>query len=531
MKKYLMILLSAFCAFSLKADVLSWQGVEPAVGARCEYTVLDDGMARVDKVYPLDEGERYNTIYFPPYLDGVQVSEFAENAFSEFPSLKEIHFTGGVANYAIKKIGAKAFANTNITSIEILPTVQTIGESAFAGCKSLTQFIVDEGAGFVTAEGGKLLLTKDHTTLIAATYNLEGALTLPGSLTKISGGAFNGNASLTSITLPMGLTEIGDEAFKETKLTAITIPASVKTIGEHAFQSARLLSTVNFNNGLETIKAGAFYNCSSLGYVTLPNTVKYVGEHVFESTLCKVVINFEHTNGFTVFENSFPQYNKYSVIRINEDYMMSWLQASPKLIHNASGTYYWGTAAKVRSVVNFVKLKQDTTTIYNVTTNIFGGGLVGGLGPYEAGATVTVEAYPDEDYTFSGWYDPSTRKMVSAEPTYTFTMPAQDVTTLTACFTSTLQLNAYIKARKLMPKNDAKQELLDAKDIYTEEGLKGLAEGAPLVKVKDSYATVKIAIQKVTDLEGQWQEAGSKEIPVRMKGTSNAAFYKVVKGE
>jgi hypothetical protein len=104
----------------------------------------------------------------------------------------------------------------------------------------------------------------------------------------------------------MGLTEIGDEAFKETKLTAITIPASVKTIGEHAFQSARVLSTVNFNNGLETIKAGAFYNCSSLGYVTLPNTVKYVGEHVFESTPCKVVINFEHTNGFTVFENSFP---------------------------------------------------------------------------------------------------------------------------------------------------------------------------------------------------------------------------------
>lgn len=74
---------------------------------------------------------------------------------------------------------------------EILPTVQTIGESAFADCKSLTQFIVDEGAGFVTTNDGKLLLTTDHTTLIAATYNLEGALTLPGSLTKISGGAFN----------------------------------------------------------------------------------------------------------------------------------------------------------------------------------------------------------------------------------------------------------------------------------------------------------------------------------------------------
>lgn len=56
------------------------------------------------------------------------------------------------------------------------------------------------------------------------------SVTLPNGITTIGNGAFLKCSKLTSITLPSKLTKIGDYAFNETGLTSIVIPDSCKSI-------------------------------------------------------------------------------------------------------------------------------------------------------------------------------------------------------------------------------------------------------------------------------------------------------------
>ena len=67
--------------------------------------------------------------------------------------------------------------------------------------------------------------------------------------------------TLTSYSIPSGITEIGAFAFARTRLTEISIPDGVTEIGK-----------------------GAFYHCDSLSNVSIPNSVKKVGEKAFAYT-------------------------------------------------------------------------------------------------------------------------------------------------------------------------------------------------------------------------------------------------------
>ncbi|MGN0185078.1 MAG: leucine-rich repeat domain-containing protein, partial [Aristaeellaceae bacterium] len=62
------------------------------------------------------------------------------------------------------------------------------------------------------------------------------SITLPDGLTSIGDYAFYDCDALTSITLPDGLTSIGDYAFYDCDaLTSITLPDGLTSIGKYAF--------------------------------------------------------------------------------------------------------------------------------------------------------------------------------------------------------------------------------------------------------------------------------------------------------
>ena len=108
----------------------------------------------------------------------------------------------------------------------------------------------------------------------------ETELVIPGKINdkKVTGidGAFYRCSSLTSITIPASVKNIGAHAFQEcSSLTSITIPAGVKSIGGCAFYGCSSLTSITIPAGVKSIEDFAFYGCDSLTSIIVDKGNKY----------------------------------------------------------------------------------------------------------------------------------------------------------------------------------------------------------------------------------------------------------------
>jgi len=107
-------------------------------------------------------------------------------------------------------------------------------------------------------------------------------VTIPDGVTSIGNYAFSGCTSLTSIDIPDSVTSIGNSAFNGcTSLTSIDIPDSVTSIGNSAFNSCFGLTSIDIPSGVTSIGNNAFASCSGLTNIDIPNSVTSIGEYTF----------------------------------------------------------------------------------------------------------------------------------------------------------------------------------------------------------------------------------------------------------
>lgn len=115
-----------------------------------------------------------------------------------------------------------------------------------------------------------------------------GSVTVPSkigssSVTSIGSGAFSGNTSLRSVSLPVGVKKIGQEAFADcTALTCVSLPSTLESVGAGAFYGCSSLGSVNIPSGVTSLGDDAFYGCSSLKTVTIPDSVTSIGDGAFD---------------------------------------------------------------------------------------------------------------------------------------------------------------------------------------------------------------------------------------------------------
>ena len=95
---------------------------------------------------------------------------------------------------------------------------------------------------------------------------------------------FSGCESLRSITLPKGITEIGESAFAGcSSLTELTIPDTVTAIREGAFDNIEVKSLV-IPDSVTTLEC-SFGLCSKLEYLHLSNALTEISNQLLVSTL------------------------------------------------------------------------------------------------------------------------------------------------------------------------------------------------------------------------------------------------------
>lgn len=273
------------------------------------------------------------TIYY--HLDGKTATVVSERHKSASIYSGDIRIPEKVVyngkQYKVTKIRWWAFQNSEITSITLPNSIDTIEGSAFFNSKKLESIKLPKSLKYIS--GGAFSETKIKSLYIPASVTKIGSGSLGSGIeevvvdkkNKVYDSRGNCNAIIETATnslvsgcqttiIPEGIESIKTQAFWDLELEEVIIPNSVKRIengafedneklskvilpssltyiGQKAFFACRNLRFINFPESLDTIGAEAFWACN-LEKIQIPSSVSHIGRRAFMSSrnLSKIVV-------------------------------------------------------------------------------------------------------------------------------------------------------------------------------------------------------------------------------------------------
>ena len=261
--------------------------------------------------------------------EGIIIAKYkAKDTIVEIPS--------HIGDKPVFAIGDMAFKGKEIEEIVIPDTVKIIGERAFCDCKHLYKVVMPEnvhtdpiafyGCDRLADETGFVILNRTLFRYIGQDKNVkipdyvevidQGALercrfiesvVIPNSVQQIRNAAFFGCKKLSSVIIENSNAIIFPGAFDEcekladsdgniifndylyqcnTNQSHVVIPSVVKRIGRQSMKYSSILQSMVVPDGVTTIEAFAFMNCSSnFETIELPGSITSIQANAF--SLCK----------------------------------------------------------------------------------------------------------------------------------------------------------------------------------------------------------------------------------------------------
>jgi len=202
------------------------------------------------------------------------------------------------------------------------------------------------------------------------------SVTLPTGLTHIGDNAFGWCRNVTTIELPSTLTSIGRYAFRNTSITSVLIPNSVTKIGSGAFCESPELKLVVLPNKLQVLEYYVFGACYWLKSINIPASVLEIDSYALSE--CNDVF-FESSSPATITSNTF----KSDVV----------LHVPCDAVNDYKKAPYW----------QFLTILGNLDYNFNLYANE--GGTAKITNSVCSANTVVIEAFPNAGWKFTGWSD------------------------------------------------------------------------------------------------------------------------------
>ncbi len=195
-------------------------------------------------------------------------------------------------NEGVVAIEDRAFAWSKIREINFPKSLKTIEPVAFYKCENLE--VID-------------LSNTSMTKIEQETFSYCSGVTslkLPAGVTEIGDQAFIDFTNLKELTLPEGLLKLGNEAFRECGLTELRLPNSVCAMDQRAFYMSPNLQVVKVfgaavSNDLPmeecTMEGSTFERCAELTHFEIPAGVKVAGQNTISGSLKLTSITISQT--------------------------------------------------------------------------------------------------------------------------------------------------------------------------------------------------------------------------------------------
>ena len=298
----------------------------------------------------------------PDEIEGKKVVSIKERAFKGCKTLKQIVLPDGITT-----MGECAFQGTYLTSVRTPASWTKVVSSAsdasseyepmspFAGCTTLKTVVVPQGVTIVPAYAfnGRV---KDGYPTASIT-----SVSLPDTLTEIGMYAF-GETGISSIVLPDSITAMRSRAFSGTQLTSVRMPVGWTEIYSYdndelsdyrsPFEGCTTLKSVIIPEGVTAVPEDAFGWVDSIEYISLPSTLIEIGDDAFTGT---GISSIQLPNGLkTIGQFAFAYCDLLTGIEL------------PDSITAMGASAFFDTAlVSVRTPVSWTEVKTDEGEVYD----------------------------------------------------------------------------------------------------------------------------------------------------------------------
>ena len=211
-----------------------------------------------------------------------KLKELKGQTFISCSNLKKIELSKD-----LESLGSESLLGTAITKLELPLNLQSIGNSAL-NISTLQEIDTSNNNYFEYKNG--VLYTKDLKTLVVALSNIT-SINIEKSVESINGSAFRTCSKLETINIPDNVKNIGTLCFSNGVLKKIIVSSNnnyLKNDENNNLYSKdgtmlyRLFDTGNviIQDGVQNIKGGALLNNGKISTITLPES--YIGDKTTE---------------------------------------------------------------------------------------------------------------------------------------------------------------------------------------------------------------------------------------------------------